>query len=131
MEISDNQLKEIIRTNAMDTISDNFTSKFMQQLQLSESKCFVYEPIISKRSWYIIAASALSIVVLLVVFALTSPSVAPQSSYLIYLKGITVFISQLFAGFNFSTTTAAVLVSTALFIWISYYFDNQKKRLLI
>ncbi len=127
MELNDIQLKEMIRNNAFDTISANFTSQLMQKLEVMQVHHIQYEPIISKRAWFIIASITTFIVGGLIVFVLSFP--AQQSSPTLYIdfQFISTFFSQLLSV-SYSSTTTAVVVVSAVFFWLTFYFEIKEKK---
>lgn len=107
---------KMMQHTSLEKPSDNFTKNIMASIISNEtSVTFAYKPLISKRTWMIIAAAIFGIVI----YCLTAPSAAVPGFTFIpnYLQKIGKSVPV----FQVSSTTASVLVVATLMICVQIF----------
>jgi hypothetical protein len=112
-----------MKDSALEAPSFDFTSKVMQQVTAtSKSIATVYEPLISKKGWFMVCASVLALVAYVFI---TEGSQGDTWLHTIDTNVISKLkFSNPFSGFKLSTTTMYAIVMLVAMLFIQY-FDKR------
>ena len=121
--------KKYIKEIPKETPSANFTTSIMDVIsQLKPEKTIVYKPLISKKGWFLVAASIIAII--LIPFNTSEEGILslPEMNFSFIEK---MSFSGLFESMSVSTATlyAAILFSILVFVQIFYLKGYFEKRI--
>lgn len=121
--------KKYVKEIPVEKPSVDFTKNLMNKLaEVQPEKIIVYKPLISKKGWFLVAASIIAIVLL--PFRNTEESLfsLPEVNFSFFEK---ISFSGVFENVNVSTTTTYLLVffSILFFIQIIYLKGVFEKRI--
>ena len=109
--------------------SIDFTKNLMDKIaEIQPEKEIVYKPLISKKGWFLVAASIIAIILLPFKNSEESLFTLPEVNFSFFEK---MSFSGIFESVNVSTTTASLLVlfSILFFIQIFYLKGEFERRI--
>lgn len=121
--LNEKALFTLLKKHALDLPSVDFTDKVMDKIEVKNSSAFVYEPVISKKVWLLIAGMLISIVVFSFV---KLDGQSEQFDYLgEFIKKLDIFYSFQLPEVFLSPILALGLFTMSLFLWVDYFIRNR------
>jgi hypothetical protein len=133
---SDKITKNILRKAGIEATSENFTDTLMEKIR-AEAKVDTlrYEPIISKKVWYMIAASFFVIIFFLLFIGLSTGGPTGDSfSSVQEIITVSDLLNNMINSINFNNVLIDISITPMIplcliSIWVLWFFDSFMKKL--
>ena len=109
----ENLVEKMMSDSSLETPSFDFTSRVMSEVMATKKKAIYYQPVISKRGWFVIFAA---IGGLITWFIFTGYSQNGTGSDLTFTNTDKIF--KAFSGFQFSVITINIILLAMLMMFI-------------
>jgi hypothetical protein len=116
------ELKSLLQQNAIEKPSADFMENVMSKVEVPVSK-IVIEPIIRKRTWYMVAAACFALVTLLGFYYQTAGEMSNTSSGII--NSDSAFTVVLYAISSLPSVYSMPLIATSGLLLMDYFLRNR------